>query len=57
MARSINASAVMQEFLQQANEAQQHMGQLAARTVQLKGTPNFNSEGLLTRSHAGYVEG
>ena len=57
MASGINADAVAQEFLQHANEEQQHMDQLAARIVQLKGEPNFNPEGLLTRSHAEYVEG
>ena len=31
--------------------------QIAARIVQLGGAPNFNPEGLLTRSHAEYVEG
>jgi len=31
--------------------------QIAQRIVQLKGAPNFNPEGLLTRSHAEYVEG
>ena len=46
-----------QEFLQQANEEQKHMDQLAARIVQLRGALNFNPEGLSTRSHARYVEG
>jgi bacterioferritin len=57
MASGINAEAVAQEFLQHANEEQQHADQIAARIVQLKGEPNFNPEGLLTRSHAEYVEG
>lgn len=57
MASGINADAVAQEFLQHANEEQQHADQIAARIVQLKGEPNFNPEGLLTRSHAEYVEG
>lgn len=57
MAGGINADAVAQEFLQHANEEQQHADQIAARIVQLKGEPNFSPEGLATRSHAEYVEG
>jgi bacterioferritin len=57
MASGINAESVAQEFLTHANEEQQHADQIAARIVQLKGEPNFNPEGLLTRSHAEYVEG
>lgn len=57
MAAGINADSVAQEFLQHANEEQQHADQLATRIVQLKGEPNFNPEGLITRSHAEYVEG
>ncbi len=36
---------------------QGHADQIAQRIVQLGGEPNFNPEGLLTRSHAEYVEG
>ena len=57
MASGINAESVAQEFLQHANEEQGHADQIAQRIVQLKGEPNFNPEGLLTRSHAEYVEG
>lgn len=57
MADGINAEAVAQEFLQHANEEQQHADQIAQRIVQLGGEPNFNPEGLATRSHAEYVEG
>jgi len=57
MASGINAESVAQEFLQHANEEQQHADQIAARIVQLKGEPNFNPDGLTTRSHAEYVEG
>jgi bacterioferritin len=38
-------------------EEQGHADQIAARIVQLKGEPNFSPEGMLTRSHAEYVEG
>lgn len=57
MAGGINADGVAQEFLQHANEEQQHADQIAARIVQLKGEPNFSPEGLSNRSHAEYVEG
>jgi bacterioferritin len=57
MASGIHAEGVAAEFLQHANEEQGHADQIAQRIVQLKGEPNFNPEGLLTRSHAEYVEG
>src|SRR4026209_404361 len=57
MATGINAESVAAEFLQHANEEQGHADQIAQRIVQLGGEPNFNPEGLLTRSHAEYVEG
>lgn len=57
MAAGINADAVAAEFLVHANEEQQHADQIAARIVQLRGEPDFNPEGLASRSHAEYVEG
>jgi bacterioferritin len=57
MASGINAQSVAQEFLQHANEEQAHADQIAQRIVQLGGEPNFSPEGLLSRSHAEYVEG
>ena len=57
MASGINAESVAAEFLQHANEEQQHADEIAARIVQLGGEPNFSPEGLLTRSHSEYVEG
>jgi bacterioferritin len=57
MAQGIHAQAVQAEFLEHANEEQQHADQIAERIVQLGGAPNFNPEGLLSRSHAEYVEG
>jgi len=57
MATGINADSVAAEFLQHSNEEQGHADQIAQRIVQLGGEPNFNPEGLLTRSHAEYVEG
>ena len=57
MATGIHAEGVAAEFLQHANDEQAHADQIAARIVQLGGAPNFNPEGLLTRSHAEYIEG
>ena len=57
MASGIHAEGVAAEFLQHSNEEQGHADQIAQRIVQLGGAPNFSPEGLLTRSHAEYVEG
>jgi len=57
MAMGIHAQPVAAEFLQHANEEQGHADQIAERITQLGGAPNFNPDGLLTRSHAEYVEG
>src|SRR5512141_3189628 len=57
MAQGISADPIAQEFLQHANEEQGHADQLAGRIVQLGGSPNFNPEGLLSRSHSEYAEG
>jgi bacterioferritin len=57
MAKGIHAEGVAAEFLEHANDEQQHADQIAARLVQLGGEPDFNPEGLTSRSHAEYVEG
>jgi len=57
MAKGIHSQAVAQEFLEHAAEEQEHADQIAERITQLDGEPNFNPEGLLTRSHSEYVEG
>src|SRR4030095_10844124 len=57
MASGINAEAVAGEVLQQSNDEQGHADEIAGLMVQLGGEPNLNPEGLLTRSHAEYVEG
>jgi bacterioferritin len=56
-AQGIHADAAKKEFLQHAGEEQQHADWVAERITQLDGEPNFNPEGLATRSHAQYVEG
>jgi bacterioferritin len=57
MASGIHAQAVADEFLEHANEEQTHADIAAERITQLGGEPNFNPEGLLTRSHSQYIEG
>lgn len=57
MAQGIHAESVAAEFLEHANEEQQHADQIAERITQLGGAPDFSPEGLSSRSHAEYVEG
>ena len=57
MASGIHAQPVAAEFLEHANEEQGHADQIAERITQLGGAPDFNPQGLATRSHAEYVEG
>jgi bacterioferritin len=57
MAKGIHSQSVAAEFLQHAVEEQGHADQIAERITQLDGEPNFSPEGMLTRSHAEYVEG
>jgi bacterioferritin len=57
MAKGIHSQAVAEEFLEHAAEEQGHADQIAERITQLDGEPNFNPDGLLTRSQSEYVEG
>ncbi len=57
MASGLSSGNATAEFLQHATEEQQHADMVALRIVQLQGEPDFNPEGLATRSHAEYVEG
>ena len=57
MATGIHATSVAEEFRQHALEEQGHADMAASRIVQLGGEPDFNPEGLATRSHSQYVEG
>jgi bacterioferritin len=45
---------VKAEFLQHAQQEQEHADQIAERIVQLNGAPNFNPATLSQRSHAEY---
>ena len=57
MSKGIYKDAVAQEFLQHATEEQDHADQIAERITQLGGEPNFNPEGMTSRSHSEYKEG
>jgi bacterioferritin len=52
--RGIHSQAVAAEFLQHATEEQGHADEIALRITQLQGLPNFDPEGLASRSHAEY---
>jgi bacterioferritin len=56
-ADGIHSESVKAEFLEHAKEEEQHADWIAERITQLNGEPDFNPEGLATRSHADYVEG
>lgn len=54
-AKGIHSEPVAQEFLEHANEELAHADMIAARIVQLGGTPDLNPATLTVRSHADYV--
>ncbi len=56
-ATGIASEAIKAEFAQHAKEEQTHMMAVAERIDQLGGSPNFNPEGLATRSASQYAEG
>jgi bacterioferritin len=56
-ATGISSEGVKNEFDEHAREEQQHVRQVAERINQLGGTPNFNPEGLATRSASQYGGG
>jgi len=57
IASGISSESVKAEFAEHAREEQDHMMLVAERISQLGGTPNFNPEGLASRSASQYVEG
>jgi bacterioferritin len=57
MASGLHAEPAAAEFLEHANQEQQHADQIAERIVQLGGEPDFSPDELSQRSHAEYVEG
>lgn len=56
-ATGLSSEGVKAEFATHATEEQEHMMTVAERINQLGGKPNFNPEGLLSRSASQYVEG
>ncbi len=57
MAQGMFSGPVAAEFLEHANEEQDHADRVAERIVQLQGAPDLNPETLAKRSHAEYVAG
>jgi bacterioferritin len=56
-ATGISSEGVKDEFSQHAKEEHGHALEVAERINQLGGKPNFNPDGLTTRSASQYVEG
>jgi bacterioferritin len=56
-ATGISSEGVKKEFAEHAKDEREHMIEAAERINQLGGKPNFNPEGLLSRSASQYVEG
>jgi bacterioferritin len=57
VADGLPGEAIKQEFLEHANEEQQHADLIAERIIQLGGDPDFDPAGLAQRSHAEYGKG
>ncbi len=56
-ATGLNSEGVKAEFLEHATEEQRHADMIAERITQLEGEPNFNPDGMSSRSHSEYIEG
>lgn len=54
-ASGISSESIAAEFGVHAQEEQEHADRIAARIVQLGGTPDFSPEGLAQRAHSDYV--
>jgi bacterioferritin len=57
MATGIHSSAVAEEFLEHANEEQEHADLIARRIKQLGGKPEMNPSVIVQNSHSEYKEG
>ena len=57
MATGIHKEGVAAEFLEHANEEQQHADKIAERIKQLGGKPEMNPAVVAKRAHSEYVEG
>lgn len=56
-ATGLSSDSVKEEFAEHAKEEQKHMNAVAERINQLGGSPDFNPEGLATRSASQYTVG
>jgi len=56
-ASGISSESVKAEFAEHARDEMEHAQMVAERINQLGGEPNFNPEGLLTRSASQYYQG
>ena len=56
-ASGLSSQAVKAEFAEHAREEHEHALAVAERITQLGGTPNFNPEGLATRSASQFIAG
>src|ERR1700687_1411760 len=56
-AAGLNSEGAKAAFLPHANEEQQHADWIETRIPQLNGEPNFNPDGITSRSHSEYREG
>ncbi|MEJ2761772.1 MAG: ferritin-like domain-containing protein, partial [Gammaproteobacteria bacterium] len=57
LADGIDSEMAAAEFLQHADQEQQHADQIAQRITQLGGEPDLSPDGLTSRSHSEYVAG
>lgn len=55
-AQALGASIAAGEFLEHANQENEHASQIAQRIVQLGGEPDFSPANLTERAHADYVD-
>jgi bacterioferritin len=55
MADGINSEGAKEQFLEHANEEQEHADWVASRITQLGGEPDLNPAGLTSRSHSEYA--
>lgn len=55
MAQGLNSESIAKEFLQHAQEEQEHADMIATRISQLNGEPNFDPAGLRERAKTDYV--
>lgn len=57
VAKGVHAPGVAEEFLEHAQQEQEHADRVAKRITELGGSPDLNPVGLAERSHAQYGEG